>query len=80
MVEAVTGPLPQIQAALNYVAPAGEKPVTYAYQPPLGVPWSTADADEHLTMIHNLRSAASEFLLDDVGFQLLTHRSAVRNF
>jgi hypothetical protein len=80
MVEVTTGPLPRIEAALNYVAPAGEKPVAYAYQPPPGVPWSTGEADEHATIIHNLRPAASEFLLDDVGFQLLTHRSAVRNF
>jgi hypothetical protein len=80
MVQATSGPLPHIEAALNYVAPAGEKPVTYAYQPPPGVPWSTGEADEHATIIHNLRPAASQFLLDDVGFQLLTHRSAVRNF
>jgi hypothetical protein len=80
MVQIATASLPHIQAALNYLAATGEKPVTYAYQPPPGVPWSTAEADEHATIIHNLRPAASEFLLDEVGFQLLTHRSAVRDF
>ena len=80
MVDITTEPLPHVRAALNYVAPAGEKPVTYAYQPPPGVPWSTAERDVHPTIIHNLRPVASEFLLDNVGFQLLTHRSAVRNF
>jgi hypothetical protein len=80
MVEIATQSLPHIQANLNYLAATGEKPVTYAYQPPPGIPWSTARPDEHATIIRDLRSRASEFLLDDVGFQLLTHRSAVKNF
>jgi len=80
MVEIATGSLPHIRADLNYLAATSEKPVTYAYSPPPGVPWSSAEADEHATIIHNLRPAASDLLLDDVGFQLLTHRSAVKNF
>lgn len=80
MAQIATASLPSIQAALNYLATAGEKPVTYAYQPPPGVPWSTAKPDERATVIHNLRPAAPELLLDDVGFQFLTHASAVKNF
>jgi len=80
MVEIATESLPHIRADLNYLAATGEKPVTYAYPPPPGVPWSSVEADEHATIIHNLRPAASELLLDDVGFQLLAHRSAVKNF
>ena len=80
MVQIATASLPRIQAALNYLAATGEKPVTYAYQPPPGVPWSTAEADERATIIHNLRPAASELSLDDVGFQFLTYASAVKNF
>jgi len=80
MVEIATESLPHIRAALNYLAATSEKPVTYAYQPPPGVPWSSAEADEHATVIHNLRPAASEFALDEVGFKLLTHRSAVKDF
>jgi hypothetical protein len=80
MVEIATGSLPHIQADLNYLAATGEKPVTYADQPPPGVPWSTAQPEEHATIIRDLRPAASKLLLDDVGFQLLTHRSAVKNF
>src|SRR6478672_85912 len=80
MVEIASGSLPHIQAALNYLAATGQKPVTYAYQPSPGIPWSTAEIEEHATVIHDLRPAASEFLLDDVGFQLLIHRSAVKNF
>jgi hypothetical protein len=80
MVEIATASLPHIQAALNFLAATGEKPVTYAYQPPPGTPWSTSQPEEHVTTIHDLRPAASEFSLDDVGFQLLTHRSEVKNF
>jgi len=80
MVQIATASLPHIQAALNYLAATGEKPVTYAYPPPPGVPWSTAEAEEHATEIHDLRPAASELLLDGAGFELLTHRSAVKNF
>ena len=80
MVEIATESLPHIRAALNYLAATSEKPVTYAYQPPPGVPWSSAEADEHATIIHNLRPAASEFALDEAGFQLLTHPSGVKNF
>jgi hypothetical protein len=80
MVQVATASLPHIQAALNYLAATGEKPVSYAYQPPAGVPWSTAQIEEHATVIHNLRPAASEFSLDGAGFELLAHRSAVKNF
>ena len=65
---------------MNYLAATGEKPVSYAYQPPPGIPWSTGKVEEHATIIHDLRPAASEFLLDDAGFQLLSHRSTVRDF
>jgi hypothetical protein len=80
MVQIATASLPHIQAALNYLAATNEKPVTYAYQPPPGVPWSTAEADERATTIYDLRPAASELSLDDAGFQFLTHASAVKNF
>ena len=80
MAQIATTSLPHIQAALNYLAATGERPVTYAYEPPPGIPWSTAQPEEHATEIHDLRPAASELLLDNAGFELLTHRSAVKNF
>ncbi len=80
MVDLTPDVLPHVQASLNYLVSAGEKPVTYAYPPPPGVPWSSAEVHDHATTIHNLRPAAAEFALDDAGFQLLTHQSAVKNF
>ena len=59
--------------------PRREKPVTYAYQPPPGVPWPRRGGAAH-DEIRDLRPAASELTLDEVGFQFLAHRSTVRNF
>jgi hypothetical protein len=80
MVEFAIASLPHIKATLNYVAATGEKLVSYAYEPPPGVPLSTVQVEGHATAIHDLRPAASKFALDEVGFKLLTHRSAVRDF
>jgi hypothetical protein len=80
MVEIAIGSLPHIRATLNYVAATGEKLVSYAYEPPAGIPLSNVQVEGHETTIHDLRSAASEFALDEVGFKLLRHRSAVKNF
>ena len=80
MVEIAIASLPHIKATLNYVAATGEKLVSYAYEPPAGVPISNVQVEGHATTIHDLRPAASEFALDAVGFKLLTHRSAVKDF
>jgi hypothetical protein len=80
MVEIAIASLPHIKATLNYVAATGEKLVSYAYEPPAGVPMSNVQVEGHATTIHDLRPAASKFALDEVGFKLLTHRSAVRDF
>src|SRR4051794_39078067 len=68
MVEIAIASLPHIRANLNYVAATSEKLVSYAYEPPPGVPLSTVQVEGHPTTIHDLRPAASEFALDEVGF------------
>jgi len=80
MVEIAIASLPHIEATLNYVAATGEKLVSYAYEPPAGVPLSNVRVEGHATTIHDLRPAASEFTLDDVGFKFLAHRSSVKDF
>ena len=80
MVEIAISSLPYIEANLNYVAATGEKLVSYAYEPPAGVPKSNVQVEGRATTIHDLRPAASEFALDEVGFKFMTHRSAVQNF
>ena len=80
MVEIAIASLPHIKATLNFIAATGEKLVSYACEPPAGVPMSNVQVEGHATTIHDLRPAASKFALDEVGFKLLTHRSAVRDF
>jgi hypothetical protein len=69
-----------IEASLNYLASTGERPVAYAYEPPPGVPWSTGEHEARTATIRDLRPVARDISLDDAGFQLLTHQSAVKNF
>ena len=57
MVEIAIASLPHIQATLNYVAATGEKLVSYACEPPPGVPLSTVHVEGHATIIHDLRPA-----------------------
>ena len=80
MVEIAIASLPYIEANLNYVAATGEKLVSYAYEPPAGVPKSNVQVEGRATTIHDLRPAASELALDEVGFKFVTHRSAVKEF
>jgi hypothetical protein len=72
--------LGHIEAPLNYLAFTGERPVAYAYEPPPGVPWATGEPEPHKATIHDLRPVAQELTLDNAGFQLLNHQSAVKNF
>src|SRR5579871_12231 len=69
-----------VEATLNYLASTGERPVSYAFEPPPGVPWSTGEPEAHRVTIHNLRPIARDFSLDSAGFQFLAHRSAVKDF
>jgi hypothetical protein len=70
----------QVEASLNYLSSTSEKPVNYTFEPPPGVPWSTGQYAAYQALIHDLRPLAPETTLDNAGFQLLTHQSAVKNF
>jgi hypothetical protein len=72
--------LPHVTAALKYVVPTSDKPRSYMYEPPPGVPQMSATYEQHSTIIRNLRPIASQLSLDAEGFRLLNHRSSVRDF
>jgi hypothetical protein len=72
--------LAAIEASLNYLAPTRERPRTYTYDPPAGVPRTTIVNDPHNVAIHDARPIASTASLDDEGFAVLQHRSRVRAF
>src|SRR5262249_4694846 len=65
---------------LNYLAPMADRPRTYTFEPPPGVPRHNAVPEPHLVPIYDARAAANDISLDQEGFALLHQRSAVQNF
>jgi len=72
--------LTTVEASLNYFAPTGERPRSYAYDPPSNVPRTTAVNVPFRVPIRDGRPIANQLTLDRHGFTLVGHRSAVRNF
>jgi hypothetical protein len=69
-----------VHARLNYLAEATPKPVTYAYDPPVGFPRRSGKSLEQTVAIHNGRELLGNFSLDTNGFVLTKHDTAVKNF
>lgn len=72
--------LSSVKAELNYLAPTHERPRTYTYDPPPGEPRTTTVNDPHRVEIASARAILSEVSLDEEGFGLVQHHSAVRDF
>jgi hypothetical protein len=72
--------LPYVEAELNYLAPTGERPRYYAYEPDSSDRPAVMPIEPHTVQIHTLRPIADELGLDVQGFALLDQRSAVRDF
>jgi hypothetical protein len=67
-------------AELNYIVPTPDRPRTYTYAPPDGLPNTTITTQSHRLPIHDLREDDHAFTLDGEGFTLVEHRSAVEDF
>jgi hypothetical protein len=74
------GQLPRVEAALRYLEPMSGKPRSLEYEPPPGVPRTTAVHRDHTVTIRDVRPVASALSLDREGFQLVTAASDVGNF
>lgn len=72
--------LKSVVAPLIFLAPMGEKPVAYNYEPPAGVPVRTGKSEEHQVPICDARPLIGRLSLDKEGFVLLHHQTAVENF
>jgi hypothetical protein len=72
--------LPRVAAGLRYLEPTSEKPRSLEFDPPPGVPRTTAVYREHMVEIRDVRPVASALSLEREGFQLLTAPTSVRNF
>ena len=70
----------EVVATLNYLVPMAGKPVSYTYEPPPGVPWRTGLSEPHAVAIRNARQERGAIALDEQGFALVRHRSAVADF
>jgi hypothetical protein len=67
-----------VEATLNYLADASERPVLYTYDPPPGVPRMSGSFESRPVLIHNGRLEESS--LDQQGFQLVRQETAVHDF
>jgi len=72
--------LDHILAPVNYLADRSERPVAYLYEPPEGVPLRSGKNVKEQMTIRNGRPLAWQLTLDDQGFALVNHKTAVRNF
>jgi hypothetical protein len=69
-----------VDGAINFAEPTAEKPYTYTYRPPEGVPATNIRPVSHTVRIENARPLAASLGVDLQGFQILAHRTAVRDF
>jgi hypothetical protein len=68
-----------VKAVLNYTRNTGIRPVNYTFDPPSGVPRSSGEVDARTVAIHDAR-AERGLSLDVSGFELVAHRSSLRDF
>lgn len=69
-----------VRGTLQYLVESAEKPVTYMYTPPPGVPQRSGRYAPYTVPIYNGRPLVSELSLDRHGFLLTRHQTAVTNF
>jgi hypothetical protein len=69
-----------VLAELNYLVPTRERPRTFTYEPTDGSPRSTIKPEPHRLPIRDIREEDRAFTLDDEGFAVVQHHSAVSNF
>lgn len=76
----INAPLERIEAPMNYLVDTGEKPVSYTYEPPPGVPPRSGTIVKQTISVINGRPLADRITLDDQGFMLTQSPTAVRDF
>ena len=72
--------LPRVKATISYLAPPDGKPYSLEYEPPAGVPRTTAIYSGHEVTIRDLRPIASAVSLEREGFALVNAPSTLRDF
>jgi hypothetical protein len=72
--------LPAVDAELNFAIRSEAKAYSYTYKPPEGVPATNIEVHAQRVRIENARPIAAALDVDVQGFQLVGHKSAVRDF
>jgi hypothetical protein len=71
---------PSVEASLNHLAANGERPVSYTFEPPPGVPLFSGKRDAHTVPIHDARGLPEGPTLDREGFACVDHATSVADF
>jgi hypothetical protein len=70
-----------VAAALSYLVPDdGARPVSYAYEPPAGVPWESGTYERRAMRVADARRFAVPSSIDREGFEVRDAPTSVRNF
>lgn len=74
--------LQAVEAELNYLRAGEGRPVSYTFEPPPGVPWTSGALEPRRVTIRDARplAAAGKLSLDKSGFERIDHRSALTDF
>ncbi|HMC45008.1 MAG TPA: CmcJ/NvfI family oxidoreductase, partial [Caballeronia sp.] len=74
--------LQAVEAELNYLRAGEGRPVSYTFEPPPGVAWTSGALEPRRVTIRDARplAAAGELSLDKSGFERIEHRSALTDF
>jgi hypothetical protein len=72
--------LPQVTGEIVYLARTPDKPYTYTYDPPEGVPKTNIVSEPHSVPIFDMRPVADGLTLDVQGFTLVPAPTAVTDF
>ncbi|HEV8681040.1 MAG TPA: CmcJ/NvfI family oxidoreductase [Stellaceae bacterium] len=68
-----------VEAPLNFTMPMAEKPYSYNYEPPEGVPARNTREESHTVKILDARAVADRLSLDREGFVLLRRPTAAKD-
>jgi hypothetical protein len=68
-----------IVAPINFIEPMAEKPYSYNYEPPPGVPPRNTKEETHLITVHDARVLNDKLSLDREGFKLLRYPTAAKD-
>ncbi len=74
------GSVTSIVSNLNYYRPGPHHPMSYTFEPPVGVPWESGEYDVHATTIYDARQRKNRPRLEVEGFELWDASSEVKNF